>query len=38
MVLTDAPGAVIVGVAPPSSRGPREENGIIAYSVLTWLP
>lgn len=38
MVLMAAPGAVRVGVKPPSSRGPREENGIIAYLVFTSEP
>ncbi|CAM5344483.1 hypothetical protein SHIRM173S_10253 [Streptomyces hirsutus] len=38
MVLIDAPGAISVGVKPPSSRGPREENGIMAYFVFTTEP
>lgn len=38
MVLTAAPGAVSVGVKPPSSRGPREEKGIMAYFFSTAEP
>lgn len=34
-MLIAAPGAVMVGVKPPSSRGPRDENGIIAYDFST---
>ncbi len=35
MVLMAAPGALIVGVKPPSSRGPREEKGNMLYFALT---
>ncbi len=38
MVLIAAPGATRVGVNPPSSRGPREENGIMAYFFSTAEP
>ncbi len=38
MVLIAAPGADRVGVKPPSSRGPREEKGIIAYFFFTTEP
>lgn len=30
-----APGAESVGVKPPSSRGPREENGIMSFFFVT---
>ncbi len=38
MVFTAEPGAVIVGVRPPSSRGPREEKGNMAYFLATAEP
>ena len=38
MVLIAAPGAESVGAKPPSSRGPREENGIMAYDFRTAEP